>query len=97
MGSSRRVDKLPRNPHAAACLANTAFEDIAHPKLSPHLLHVYCLPLVGEAPIAGDDEEPAHARQRGDNLLDHAIRKVLLVTVPAQVLECQYGYGRLVG
>jgi hypothetical protein len=92
MGSGRRVDKLPRNPHAAACLSNTAFEDIAHPKLSPHLLHVYGLALVSEARIAGDDEQCLETGQCGDDLLNHPISKILLLGITAHILEGQDCY-----
>jgi hypothetical protein len=37
------------------------------------LLHVDRLALIGEARIAGDDEEPADAAERGDDLLDQTV------------------------
>jgi hypothetical protein len=38
-----------------------------------NLLHVNGLALVGEAGIAGDDEEPVDAREGGDDFLDQEI------------------------
>src|SRR5262249_1227965 len=70
-------------------LSHRAFEHIAHPELSPDPLHIDGLALVGEARIAGDDEEPFDTRQRGDDFLDHAVGEIFLVRVAAHVLEWQ--------
>jgi hypothetical protein len=40
------------------------------------------LALVGEGRIAGDDEEPADAGERGDDLLDHAVGEIFLLRSP---------------
>ena len=53
--------------------------------------------LVGEARIAGDHEQRLEARQRGDDVLDHAVGEILLLGIAAHVLERQHGDGRLVG
>src|SRR6516162_2049974 len=39
------------------------------------------LALVSKSRIAGDDEQPADAGQRGDDLLDHAVGEILLLRV----------------
>src|SRR5215472_7115743 len=44
-----------------------------------------------------DDEERRYPRQRGDDLLRHAIGKIVLPGVAAHVLERQYRQGRFVG
>src|SRR6266404_4808572 len=54
------------------------------------LLHIDGLPFVGEARIAGDDEEPADAGEGGDDLLDHAVGEIFLFGVTAQILEWQH-------
>src|SRR5262245_38707605 len=95
MRSHGGVDKLPSNPHSAPGLADAAFKDVTHPKFSSHLLHVYGPTLVGEARIASDDEEPAHSRQRGDNLFNYAISEIVLVAIAAQVIEWENRDGRL--
>ena len=53
------VDQLAGDAHAVAGLAHAAFEHIAHAEFAADLLHIDRLALVGEARIAGDDEEPA--------------------------------------
>src|SRR6266404_6011159 len=60
------------------------------------LLHIDGLPFVGEAGIAGDDEEPADAGEGGDDLLDHAVGEILLLRVAAHIGEGQYRDRRLV-
>jgi hypothetical protein len=45
----------------------------------------------------GDNEQPADAGKRGDDLLDHAVDKVFLLWVAADVLERQHRDRRHVG
>mgnify|MGYP003349203566 CR=1 FL=1 len=54
------------------------------------------LPFVGEGGVACDDEDAAAFRERGRNLLDHAVREILLLAVATQVVKRQDGDGRLV-
>src|SRR5215472_18316298 len=49
------IDQLPGDADPLICLANRAFKHITNTKFPPYLLHVYRLPLVGEARITGDD------------------------------------------
>ena len=58
------VDQLAGDAHAVAGLAHAAFEHVAHAKLAADLPDVERLALVGEARIAGDDEQRLEARQR---------------------------------
>ena len=91
------IDELPGDAHPVCRLAHAAFEHVAHPELAADLLHVHGPALVGEARIAGDHEQPAHARQRGDDLFHHAVGEILLLRVAAHVLERQDRDRRLVG
>ncbi|MNE31896.1 hypothetical protein D3C80_1254860 [compost metagenome] len=84
-------DQLAGNAHALAGLAHAAFEHVAHAKGLADPLHIDTLALEGKAGVAGDHEQPADARQRGDDVLDHAIGEIVLVRVTAQVLERQHG------
>src|SRR5262249_52898404 len=93
----RGVDQLRSDPHATACLANRTFQDVADTEFAAHPLHVDRLAFVSEGRIAGDDEEPADARERSDDLLDHAVGEVFLFGVAAHVREWQNRNGRLVG
>src|SRR5262245_29284006 len=52
----RSIDKLSCYPYFGACLAHTAFKNVAHTKLTPDLLHIHGPALVSEARIAGDHE-----------------------------------------
>ena len=60
MRAGRSIDQLRRDPHAVPGLANAAFNDVAHAQLATHLLHIHRPPLVDEARIARDHEQPAH-------------------------------------
>src|SRR5262249_37488169 len=83
------VDQLRRDPYATPRLAHGAFEHIAHAEFAPDLLHIDGAAFVGEARVAGDDEEPFDPRKRSDDLLDHAVGKIFLLGVAAHVLEWQ--------
>ena len=60
---------MSRDPHPPAALAHRTFEDIADTQFATDLLHVHRLAFVSEAAVTGDDEKPADARERGDDLL----------------------------
>ena len=74
-----------------AGLADRAFQHIAHTKLSPDFFDIDRPAFVGKARISGDNEEPFDAGQRGDDLLDHPIGKILLIRIGAQIDEGQNG------
>src|SRR5262249_35453653 len=90
-------DQLPGDPHPVPGLAYRAFEHIPHAQLAADLLYVDRLALVGEARITGDDEEPADAGERRNDLLDHAVCEVFLLRVAAQIGERQNRDRWLVG
>src|SRR5439155_7958543 len=91
------IDELSRDAHSVYRFANAAFQHIAHPKLTPDLLHIDGAPLVCEARIAGDDEQRLETRQRRDDVIDHSIREVVLFRITAHVGEWQNSDGRFVG
>ena len=90
MHAGPHVDQMPDDPDPASGPPNAALEHVAHPELAPDLLHVDRPPPVSEARIACDHEQPAHPRQRRDDLLDDAVREILLLGIAAQVLERQH-------
>src|SRR5580693_9660827 len=63
-----RVDQLRGDADPAARFAHRAFENIAHTQFAADRLHIDRLALVGEARIAGDDEEPADAGECRNDL-----------------------------
>jgi hypothetical protein len=97
MRAAERIDQLPGDTNATACFAHSSFEDIADAQLAADLLYIYRLAFVGETRIAGDDEEPADARQCSDDLLDHPIREIFLFGITTHIGEGQHGDRRLVG
>src|SRR6516225_1546328 len=72
MSAGFGFDQLRGDAHPATGFANRAFEQVSYPQFTPDLPRIDTLPLVGETRIAGDDEQPADAGQRSDDLLDHA-------------------------
>ena len=96
MRPGRRIDELARDAHAVRRLAQAALQHIAHAELAAHLLRIHGSALVGEARVARDDEEPADARQRRDDVFHHAIGEIVLLGVAAQIPEGQGRDGGLV-
>src|ERR1700677_3170226 len=97
MCSGCGLDELAADADLAASLSDTAFQYVADAQLSSNLLDLDNLALVCEARIAGDDEQRFEPRERGDDVLYHAIREIFLLGVAGQILERQDGDGRLVG
>ena len=91
MHAGLRLDKLRGDAHTLAGLAHAPLQHIAHAKLAADLLHIDRASLVGEARIARDDEEPADPRQCCGDLLHHAVGKVVLLRIAAQIGERQNG------
>src|SRR5665213_1425084 len=91
------INQLPGNPNLSSSFPNAAFEDITHTEFSTDLLHVHGPALVGEARIAGDDEQVPKMGQRSNDILDHTVGEVFLLRISAHVLKGQHRDGRLVG
>src|SRR5262249_19561688 len=90
MRSGDSVDQLGGDAYPSASLAHRTFEHIADTQFAADLLHIDRLALVCKTGIAGDYEEPADARQRGNDLLDHAIGEMFVLGVAAHIGEGQY-------
>ena len=90
MRACRRVDQLTGDAYVVAGLSDRTFKHVAHVKFPRHLLRIDVLALVGIARIARDDEQPGAARDRGDDLFDHAVGKIFLLGVAADVLKRQH-------
>src|SRR6516225_11058737 len=92
-----RIDQLRGDANTAASFTHRAFKDVTYAQVAADLLHIDGLALVGESRIAGNHEEPADLGERGDDLLDHAIREILLIWVAAHVGKGENSDRRLVG
>jgi hypothetical protein len=95
--AGQRINQLPRDANFACCLAHRPLKDIAHAKPASDLLHIDGFAFERKARIASDHEQPLETRERGDDFLDHAIRKVFLFWIAAHVLERQDRDRRLIG
>ena len=96
MGAGSGVDQLSRDANAVPGSPDAAFENVTHAQLAADLLHVHRLAPVGEARVAGDDEDPLDPRQAGDDVVDHAVGEVVLLGIAAQIGERQHRDRRLV-
>ena len=85
------VDELAGDADPLAGRPDAALEHVAHAELARDLPHVDRLALVDEARVAGDDEEPAQARERRDDVLGDAVGEIVLLGVAAHVGEGQDG------
>jgi hypothetical protein len=90
-------DQLGGDAEPRARLAHAALHHIAHAELLPDLADIDRFALVGEARIARDDEQPPDPREAGDEVLDHAVDKIVLGRIVAHILERQHSDRRLVG
>ena len=62
MAAGRRVNQLRANPHAFANPANTAFGQVAHSQVSPHLGDVSVVGPIPGRRVAGDHEQGFETR-----------------------------------
>ncbi len=97
MSTRRGIDQLTCDADTVSGLAHAAFQHIADAELAADLLHVHRAAPVGEARIARDDEQPADAREFGDDVFHYAVGEIVLLGISAEVLERQDGDGRFVG
>ena len=91
MGAGRRLDELCGDPYAVTRLAHTTLEHIAYAQISPNLLDVDSFPLVDEAGVARDYEEPAPFRQCRNDVFADAVGEVFLLDIATHVREWQNG------
>src|SRR5947209_19827702 len=97
MRTRRGVNELASDTNTVATAAHAAFQDVAHAQFASNLLDVDRPSLVRKARIASNDEQAGEAGQGGGDLFHNAVSKVLLLDIPAHVLERQDSDGRLVG
>src|SRR5262249_1530706 len=68
-------------PHVGA--ANAAAQHVAHAQLLADLLQVDRLVAIGQRRRARDDEQAAYAREREDDVVDHAFAEISLLGIVA--------------
>src|SRR5215510_10987490 len=97
MHARYRINQLSCDANLVRRLVHRPFEDVAHAERTPDLLDIGGSALEREARIASDDEQRFELRERGDDLLNHPVGKILLLGLAAYVLEREHGDGGLVG
>src|SRR5258708_35720011 len=85
MGARCSIHELSRDAHPALGLAHATFDDVPHTKLAADLLFVHRLAFVSKTRVASDHEQPADARQGGDDIFHDAVGKIILLGVAAKI------------
>jgi hypothetical protein len=85
------VAELARDADPLCSGANAPFEDISDTEFARDLADVHHATLVNEARVACDDEKPAQAGERRDDVLAQAIRKEIPRGIAVAVSEGQDG------
>src|SRR3954466_16255269 len=91
MAAGRYVVELRGDADLIAAPAHAAFDDVAHAEIARDLVDVNRAAFVDKRRVAGDDEEPAQLRERGDDVLADPVGEILLGTIAAHVDEGQHG------
>src|SRR5713226_7750563 len=94
MRTGRCIDQLAGNANFSGCLADTTFQQIADAELTPDLFDIDGPPFVSKARIAGDDEQQPEPRECRSDVVDYAIREIVLLRIGAHNLERQHRDGR---
>jgi hypothetical protein len=91
------LHELTGDANTVAGLSHAALEHVANAHLTSDLTDVHAATLVGEARVARDDEQPAEARQTGNDVLGDPVREMSLLGIAAHVDERQHRDGGLAG
>ena len=86
-----RFDKLSGNANFVSRPPNASFQDIADAEFSPDVVNIDRFRLVGERRAPGDYEKIAGLGQQRSDVLRHAICKIFLLGISAEILERQHG------
>src|SRR6516162_3470657 len=82
-----RVNQLACDANPPRRLPHRTLKNISHTKPTSDLLDIDGFAFERKARIASDHEQPLEPRKRGDDLLNHPVRKVLLLGIAVHVLE----------
>src|SRR5713101_3506849 len=97
MRTGRCTDQLAGNANFSGCLAHTTFQQIADAELTPDLFDIDGPPFVSKARIAGDDEQQPEPRECRSDVVDYAVREIVLLRIGAQVGEGENGDRGFIG
>src|SRR6266851_3462734 len=97
MVAAAGIYQLGGDPHVVTGLTYAALQHVRDSQLATDVLHLRCLPLVGEGRRAGDDEEVREPGQSSNKVVGHAIAEIFLVAVATHVGEGQHGNRGFVG
>ncbi len=96
MRPGRGVNQLRRDADAAVCLPDAALEHVANAKFAGDLPDIDRSAFIDEAGISGDDQQIGETGERRDNLVSHAVGKIFLLGIFADILKGQHGDRRSV-
>src|ERR1700737_2666756 len=81
MRAGHGINQLPCDANFPRRLAHRPLKDIAHAKLASDLLDIDGSALESETRIASDHEQRFKPRKRYGDLLNHSVRKILLLGI----------------
>src|SRR5262245_8048190 len=90
MDAGHRVNELHRYANSTSAAANASLQDVVHAKLASDLAYVDRLSLVLQRGVVGDDEQLGETRQLRNDVLGNAVRKIVLFSVAAGVVQGQH-------
>src|SRR5262249_28895139 len=91
MDTGFRLYELTGDTHSVGALANATLQHVTDAEFTADLFHVDRATPVDEARVPRDDEQPFNARQASDDVLDHAVAKIILLRIAAHILEWEHG------
>ena len=91
MGAGRGLDELGRDPQAIVRCGGRSLQHVADSEFASDLAYVDGAALVGKGRVAGDNFQAATTRQGSDDLLRHAVGKVVALGITAHVGEGEHG------
>ena len=86
-----RIDQLSGHANPAACLANTAFDDISRAEYFADLPYVGRAAFEGEGRISRDHRERPPTREGGNDVLRQTVGEIFLLGIVGHILERQHG------
>ena len=95
--TARGIEKLDGHPHPAADLAHAPFGHVPDAELAADPFDLGRLVLVGEAGVAGDDEQRPEPRQFGDDFSRNPVGKIILPRIAAQIRKRKHRERRPIG
>src|SRR4026209_2574875 len=78
MPASQCIEELSIDPYPITGALNASFKDVSHAEVLGDLRDLHRLALVDKCRVPSDDEQARNLREVGDQIIGHAVCKMLL-------------------